>query len=176
MLTIDEEDKMNLVDIAESTLEHDYISFTFDYEENLVEKQIFLGQELQPVNLKSDSAFNGYVDYLAYKDDLGIIVDWKTGKFRKDPNFAQLELYAIWMFQKYSQLTEIDLLFFYVEHNGFEIKTVKPVDVDEMKDELTTIIDIIETTEEFEINESRHCSSCQFYNTCIEKFGIGLKD
>jgi len=169
---IDETEKMNLVEIAEATLEHDYVSFTFDFDCNLVEKQIFLGSELKPAKTKDEAAFVGYVDYIAFKDDFGIIIDWKTGKAKSEPNFSQLELYAIWLFQHQPQLTEIDLLFFYVEHNEFVIKTVKPEDVTEMKNELVDVIEIIEDTKEFEINESSHCSKCQFFNTCIEKFGI----
>ena len=173
---IDEEEKMNLVNVAEASLENEFIVFTFDFDINMVEKQIFLGADLEPVEIKADAAFVGYLDYSAYKDDLGVIVDWKTGKFRKKPNFSQLELYGIWLFQKKPQLTEIDLVFYYVEHNELVVKTITPKDINDMKNELTTMIDIIENTEEFKINESKQCSDCKFYNTCVEEFGIAQMD
>lgn len=49
---IDEHEKMNLVDIAESALMHEYVSFTFDFDHNMIEKQIFLGSKLEPVSVK----------------------------------------------------------------------------------------------------------------------------
>jgi CRISPR/Cas system-associated exonuclease Cas4 (RecB family) len=171
---IDENEKMNLVDIAENTLIHEYVNFTYDFDCNLIEKQIFLGSKLEPVKIKKEAAFVGYIDYIAFKEDLGIIIDWKTGKYNKNPNFSQLELYAIWLFQHQVKLTEIDLIFFYVEHNALVNKTVTREDVEEMKNELTNAIDIIEHTKEFEINESKRCLRCQFYNTCIKEFGIKI--
>jgi CRISPR/Cas system-associated exonuclease Cas4 (RecB family) len=171
---IDEQEKMNLVDIAENTLTHEYVSFTFDFDLNMIEKQIFLGSKLEPVSVKNEAAFVGYIDYIAAKDDLGIIIDWKTGKHKEDPNFAQLELYAIWLFQKKPQLTEIDLIFFYVEHDALVNKTVTRKNVEEMKEDLTSVIEIIEHTEEFEISESKNCVRCQFYQNCIKEFGIKI--
>jgi CRISPR/Cas system-associated exonuclease Cas4 (RecB family) len=171
---IEEEEKMNLVNVAENALENEYIGLTFTYDFNRVERQIFLGPELEPFEKKAGCAMTGYVDYYAFKDDFGAIVDWKTGKFRKDPCFSQLKLYAIWLFQKQPQLTEIDLVFYYVEHEELVVKTVTKMDIVDMMEELTTKIDTIENTTEFEINETKFCSDCQFYNTCIEEFGIGL--
>jgi hypothetical protein len=166
--------KMDLVDCADQTLEHELISFTYDFETNMVESYISLDKNLCPTKVKEKSALGGYIDYYAVQDDYGMLVDWKTGKSHSDPNYSQLELYAIWTFQKFPQIQEIDLVFFYVEHNKFALKTITPDDVEDLKLELMSKIDIIENTDEFQINETKQCLKCPFFNTCMDQFGINV--
>ncbi len=171
---VEAEDKMDLVDRADIVLNHEYISMTYDFETNKVESPIYLNKDLEPTPTKGSSALGGFVDYYAVQDDFGIIVDWKSGKHRDDPEYLQLELYAIWLFQKYPNIVEVDLVFFYVEHNKFSMKTITPEDVVDLKRELMMKIDLIENTEEFEINPSKHCVKCPFFNTCVEEYNISF--
>lgn len=164
--------KMDLIEYADKTLEHDLISFTYTFDTNMVESYISLDRNLEPTKIKDKSALGGYIDYYATQDDYGILVDWKSGKYHEEPNYSQLELYAIWAFQKFPHVNEIDLVFFYVEHNKFAIKTITPDDVEGLKLDLMAKIEIIENTEEFHTNESKHCVKCPFFNTCMEQFFI----
>lgn len=171
---VDTNDKMNLIDCADKILENEYISISYNFDVNKIESYICLDSDLIPTNSKDKSALSGYVDYYAVQDDFGMIVDWKTGKYNTNPSYDQLELYSIWLFQKYPQLTEIDMVFFYAEHNKFELKTIKPADVKKLKDDLKSKIDTIENTTIFNTSESRHCVKCAFFNTCLEKFNINV--
>lgn len=169
---IDTDDKLNLVDHADTTLENEYIAMSYDFDNNHIEHYISLDKNLEPNTKKARSAISGYVDYFAIQDDFAMIVDWKTGKYRKEPDFTQLELYAIWLFQSHTQIKEIDIVFYYVEHNKFVMKTVTPDDVEFLKNDLMEKIDVIENTDTFKINETKHCLHCPFFNTCADEFGI----
>lgn len=163
---LDINDKLTLIDHADTSLENEYISLSFDFEKNHIEKYISLNKDLEPNTSKDKSAFNGYIDYVAVHEDFAMIVDWKTGKYRPSADYAQLEIYAIWLFQTHPEIKEIDLVFYYVEHNKFIMKTINPTDVETLKLDLKEKINIIENTEEFLLTESRHCPQCPFFNAC----------
>jgi len=168
---IDVDDKLHLVECADNTLDNEYISMTYDFETTDVERQINLNQYLKPSN-KARAALSGYVDYMAVQDDFAVVVDWKSGKHREKPNYSQLELYAIWIMGKYTGVNEIDMIFYYVEHDKMSVKTVTRDEVIDFKDRLENSIDIIENTETFEISETKQCIHCKFCNTCMDKYGI----
>lgn len=165
-------DKLNLVEHADTTLENEYIGMTYDFDTNLIESYISLDKKLTPNKIKNKSAISGYIDYCAVQDDYGIIIDWKSGKYKTKQHFTQLEIYSIWLFQKYPSITEIDLVFYYVEHNKFIMKTITPNDIKTLKTDLTNKIDTIENTSSFITNESKYCVQCPFFNTCIDEFNI----
>ncbi len=166
------EDKLELIEFADISLEHEYISMTYDFDKNHIEQYISLDNNLNVNTSKSNSCFSGYIDYYAIHDDFAIIVDWKTGKFKENPNFEQLELYAIWLFQKYPEITEIDLVFFYAEHNKFIMKTITPDIINSIKNDIMDKIKIIENTNEFLISETKQCLHCPFCNTCMDQYDI----
>lgn len=165
---VDVNDKLNLIEYGDLALENELIQMTFDFETTMIEKSLLLDMELKPTNSKSNSALNGFCDYYAVYDNYALIVDWKSGKHHKEPNFAQLELYAIWIIQTHPEITEIDLMFYYVEHNKFELKTITSDDLIILKNDLSNKIKIIEETSSFIKTESKFCNDCPFLNTCIE--------
>lgn len=167
------DDKLNLVQCADITLENEFVSLSYDFDTNKIESYIALNKYLEPNTKKSNTAIGGYVDYYAVQDDYAMIIDWKTGKYKESQHYSQLELYAIWLFQKFPEVNEIDLVFYYVEHNKFNIKTITPNDVMDLKIGLAEQIDLIEETNEFHTNETKQCASCKFFNTCMETYGIG---
>jgi|SaaInlStandDraft_4_1057021.scaffolds.fasta_scaffold68810_2 CRISPR/Cas system-associated exonuclease Cas4 (RecB family) len=169
---VDTDDKLNLVEYADSTLENEYIGLTYDFNINMIEAYISLDKNLEPARNKALSVIGGYIDYFAIQDDYAMMVDWKTGRYHSHPRYTQLELYAIWLFQSYPEITEIDLVFYYVEHNKFNIKTVVPSDVETLKNELMDKIDFIENTDTFNTNDSIHCIKCPFFNTCMDEYGV----
>lgn len=162
------DEKMKLTDMADDTLNHEYIMLTYDFDINSIETYISLDKNLEPTRSKIENAIGGYVDYFAIKDTFGTVIDWKSGKARKCPDFSQLELYAIWLFQKYPDLDELDLVFFYVEHNTLEFKTITPNDVFSLKNDLIYKIDTIEKTHTFSKKESDKCVECPFFNSCLK--------
>lgn len=166
-------DKMHLIDCANHALDNDYIKFSYDFDINMIESYIALNNKLNPIKVKEPSILNGYIDYFAVKDNYAVIVDWKSGKFRSDTNYFQLKLYALWLIQKYPKITEIDLVFYYVEHDKIKLKIVTPQKIFSFKNNLIEKINFIENTTEFHTNESKLCKKCPFIITCMEHNGIG---
>lgn len=160
------DDKLHLTEMAEKTLENEYINLSFDFDHNLVEAKMYLNHKMSESESKSNAAFVGYIDYCAVQDDFAMIIDWKTGKYRDTPSYDQLELYAIWLLDKYPNIQEFDLLFYYVEHDKFSIKTVGRVEVENFKTSLKKKISLIENTESFKPNINKHCEVCAYFNTC----------
>lgn len=171
---IDIDDKLNLIDSAEETLSNEYVSISYDFDVNGVERPVYLNHDMKP-SKKAGCAMLGYIDYFAVHQDFGMIIDWKSGKYRDNPFYDQLELYGIWLMEKYPDVNEVDLVFYYVEHDKFSVKTVTRDDVDTFKKNLIANIDVIEIEEEFAPKPSKSkCLHCPFFDTCSEEFGIML--
>lgn len=169
---IDISDKLILVDIAETALDNPYVQLSFDFDIHGIEKKIFLSEDMKP-SKQSNSIMMGYIDYFAIHDDVAIIIDWKSGKYRPEASYEQLELYAIWVLEKYPDINEIDLIFYYVEHDKLSIKTISKNEISSFKDNLLSNISTIENTTEFNPTPSkRACLHCAFFNTCSDEFGI----
>lgn len=172
--TLDIDDKMKLMEDAEETLSNDYVSMTYDFTTTKVENEIRFNFNLLPTDFKKDVPFaiRGYVDYYAIEGEVGVLIDWKSGHLQEKSNYNQLELYALWIFQNYPKVKEIDMLFFYVEHQKFNIKTVTLEDVAIFRNNLASDMSMIENTKEFNITPSKSCEYCQFLNTCRDKYNI----
>jgi hypothetical protein len=162
-------DKLKLVADADKALENELIILSFNFNTTEIEIPMLLDADLNPILEKSKAAISGFVDYYAVHDDYGLIVDWKSGKHRGNPDFSQLELYAIWVLQKHPQLSEIDLMFYYIEHDKFELKTITTEHVATLKYDVSNKIKIIESTEVFLTTKSQHCTDCAFLNSCEEQ-------
>jgi CRISPR/Cas system-associated exonuclease Cas4 (RecB family) len=171
---VDVYDKLHLAECAEKTLSNDYVAISYDFDTNGIEKQIFLSKKMTPSN-NARAAMKGYIDYYAVHDDFAMIIDWKSGKYRPDANYDQLELYAIWVLERHPEITEIDLVFYYVEHNKFSVKTVEASEVESFKKKIVENVDIIENEENFNPTPSkRSCLHCAYFDTCSEEHGIML--
>jgi len=168
--TVEIDDRLKLIENAEDTLENEYVSLTLGFEVTGVEKEIRLDSDLLPTN--GDYIVNGYVDYYAVDKELATIIDWKSGQYRPTQKFKQLELYALWVFQNYPEVKEVDLLYYFVEEQKYAFKTVTLEDVIDFRENLGVSINAIEATDEFDINPSKSCEYCKFINTCRDKYNI----
>ena len=166
------EDKMNLIESAENALSDEYITMTYEFDVTKVENELRLDFDLLPTTFDKEFAIKGFVDYYAVDGEVGIIVDWKSGNYQEESKYDQLELYALWVFQTYPNVKEIDLLFYYIEHNKFNLKTVTLEDAVEFRENLSDSIIEIEKTKEFTINPSKSCQYCKFLETCRDKYDI----
>ncbi len=78
-----------------------------------------------------DFDFIGYVDWLVQPHERPhsmIIVDWKSGKVRKD--FDQLDRYAWLVFENFPKVMRVLGLFAYVKHDVIKTKTYNRSDAD----------------------------------------------
>lgn len=166
------EDKLKLVESAETALKNELILLSFSFDVTNVESYISLDSKLDVVAGKSKTAIGGYIDYVAVHDNYAIIVDWKSGRYNETPNYSQLELYSIWLINKFPDVTKMDLVFYYVEHDVLSLKTITNNEVVDFKSDLVNEIIKIENTDTFHTNVSARCNSCKFINTCMALYGI----
>jgi len=80
---------------------------------NTREVKFGLDNTLTPGEYSKTSLFRGFIDFVCIKDDMLILVDWKTGKLKetKYQDFTQLLLYAVYFFLKYSMIKLRYLMF-----------------------------------------------------------------
>lgn len=160
-------DKLDLINKADRVFENDYINMTFEYDITGVERNIKLCENLMPTTTK-DFLIKGYIDYFAVHKSIAVIVDWKSGKSHENPSYEQLELYAIWLLEKYNDITEVDLIFYYIEHDEFRLKTITQKEIKEFKNKLLNQINDIEVEEDFLPNPSTHCTFCPYFTQCVD--------
>jgi len=117
-------------------------------------------------NEKENILIRGFIDFLAIKDDIAIIVDWKTGKFKEDQNEMQLIIYSIWIFLKFPNVKKIEAYFYFVEHNKYVLRTYYREQLNELIKKMVEYIKPVENESKFDKNISPLCDWCPF-----KKFG-----
>ena len=127
--------------------------------------------ELVPYD-SNDVVLRGFIDaaYTFGKDDVCMLVDWKSGKYKKEEqqSYAQLLWYSLGLFSKNPYLKKILLVFAYVEHNKINTKVVQRKDLHKYKKALFDKIQKIEQATEFPKEITGLCSYCDFVEVCSE--------
>lgn len=133
-----------------------------------------LDTRLNPCNYFDDNAMlRGKIDFTIKDGNRLIVVDWKTGKVKTQENMSndQVLLYAIWGFNMFSDVDEIQADYVYVEHNDYYSFTFKREDYKNFTKNYATKIKKIETEQEFRKNVGRLCDWCDYkkQNICDGK-------
>lgn len=77
-----------------------------------VERKVALNRKVQPCGFfDKDVWWRGVLDYHAIQGCVAQIVDYKTGK--RKPNWAQLHLFAIWIFANYPKVSTVSMEFYW---------------------------------------------------------------
>ena len=126
--------------------------------------------KLVPCEFSDEKAiFRGRIDLLG-KDT---IIDYKTGKFKDNQDFTQLEWYAIWLFLKNPDLGKIKISFLYVEHLKENSKVYYK---ENLKNLIKNFLEQIKPVFAFERepknipNRTWKCDYCQFKSECDKDF------
>lgn len=99
------------------------------------------------------------------------LVDWwrKSGKY-KDPKwqeYDQLMFYAIYFFQRYSNINTIKISYVYIEHEDMENDIILERQyLNRYIDELMQLINNAENDDVFVKNPGRLCEYCDFRSHC----------
>ena len=99
-------------DMGMSFLHHDYILGH--------EVEFGMDKKFNPVNYNSnDAMLRGKIDFLAKEKRKAIVVDWKSGKVRDQRYMSneQTMLYAVWCFNMFDDIDEVESHYVYVEHD-----------------------------------------------------------
>ena len=159
------EDKMDLIENAHLSLEDEIFKEYFDYELTEIERFVGYDENLNP-SFSKPYLMKGFIDFYGVNENKGFIIDWKSGNLKNNPQFDQLLLYAIWLFERYDELETIDLIFYYIEHQKYNKQTVDRNQVKEFKGAILEIINKIENENEFKKVESNACDYCPFKSRC----------
>ena len=156
--------------IANKFLETDIAKEIF-FGDSVREYDFGLTKDLKPTKYNDKEAlFRGSIDYIFTTDKLNLI-DFKTGKAKEQKwqSFDQLMFYAIYFFQKYPNINEINISYVYVEHENYHNSII--LERQYLKNyisQLLTLIKNVETDTEFKKNESKLCDWCEFKEYCTK--------
>jgi len=131
------------------------------------EEGMGLTEDLEPIRFSKDAMLRGYIDFYTIIGDTMIIVDYKSGR-SKDPRFQdynQLMYYAIFMFQKYSKIQKIKIMYIYIEHNVDNALVLERKYLDNYVKTLHDNIQNVETSN-FEKKETKLCEWCDYEEFC----------
>jgi len=138
------------------------------------EQEMFLGQDLKPVDCLEDSLIRGFIDLIIWdeKTNSCYIFDWKTGGKSKEAlkkwpkSKDQLELYAIWAHETYGA-EYIECAFVYVEHSHMAKYAFEASEIPALKKKFNDKINNIESDEKFGKNLTQLCAWCDFKELCL---------
>ncbi len=119
-------------------------------------------------NEDGEVIFRGYIDKIIREEDLLILIDYKTGKYRPDMKFTQLMYYGISLFSKLP-FDKILMMNVFVEHNQVNKQVLHRADIKKYQKALLTNIRSIETSETWEKNETALCNWCEFQDVCLKE-------
>ena len=118
----------------------------------------------------------GYIDAAFVKpgktedeEDVLILVDWKSGKYKEPDNqtWDQLLWYSLGLFSK-MPFNKIILAYVYVDHEKMNLKTVYRSEIEKYKQALYNTVDEIETCTNFIKHESPLCDYCDHQEICVK--------
>lgn len=82
--------------------------------EHATERKIALNRAMQPCGFfDKDVWFRGIIDYSKRKDNMAVLVDYKTGK--PHSKFQQLKLFALHTFAEHPQVDTVDVRFYWTK-------------------------------------------------------------
>jgi RecB family exonuclease len=121
----------------------------------------------------NDVIFRGYIDKIIRKDDTLILIDYKTGKYKKDMKWDQLLYYGISLFNM-MPYDKIVLMNVFVDHLKFNKTVLNRSDIKKYQKALLTNITTIEKDQDFNKNETALCDWCEYREICLSE-NEGLK-
>lgn len=138
------------------------------------ELKIGLDTRLQICNYFDDKAMlRGKIDFAIKDGNKLIVVDWKTGKVKEQAYMSndQVLLYAIWAFNMFPDVIEVQADYVYVEHNDFYSFNFKRDDYKNFTRNYASKIKAIETEEMFNKKTGPLCAYCDYFkqNYCTGK-------
>lgn len=133
------------------------------------QKEVKIGIDLKdkkliPCSFSDECLYRGVIDVL-YNNT---ILDYKSGKYRKDQSWSQLKYYALWLFLN-SDYEEINVSYIFIEHNLENSMTIHRKEVNNISKELITDIYSLMQYDENPIeicNVSWRCPYCSVRKFC----------
>jgi len=101
-------------------------------------------------------------DFLAMKNDLAMVVDYKTGKVRDYAGFGgQLHLGAWVLFNIRPEIQTVNNAYLYLEHkHTVSIKLERDKDMNKLTDHFLEVFDTINSEKNFDEKKNKNCYFC----------------
>ena len=110
----------------------------------------------------NNTLFKGKIDFLFKKENTLYMIDWKSGKYKEEQNYNQLQLYSIWGFLQDKSIQTILCSYVYLEHNVENLIEFKRDELQKNIEMLESMIQNIEHDIKFIKNETMQCEYCDF--------------
>lgn len=158
------------LDFINSELGQKYIN-----NERESEIEFGLTENFEPTSYRSkDAIIKGKIDCIVVVDGNVYVLDWKSGKYKEEKyqSYEQVIIYAIYIFQRYQYINELNLAYVYVEH-GLENKFIaKREYLDNYINMIKSNIEMIERDEYFNKSVSVLCKWCEYSEYCEKDINI----
>jgi putative RecB family exonuclease len=149
----------------------DYFSTHSPFKDNTIaiEKKILVS--LDP---EGKYIVQGYIDRLVHDKETNIfeIHDYKTGNFLKNQEELdkdrQLALYSIGIKNSFPEVKDVHLIWHFLAFNKKMISKRTDEELEQLKQKVISLINKIESTQEFIANTSALCNWCEFKGYCNE--------
>ena len=132
------------------------------------EYTFYLDSNFKEVPTKDESLYNGVIDYVGRFNKSLLLVDWKSGQTQNSASFDQLEFYSLWAFNKFNKINRVNCFLMFVEQNKFKNLTIQKKDQEKIQDKYKSMIEKINTTDQFLKNRSSKCEWCPYQLDCIK--------
>jgi CRISPR/Cas system-associated exonuclease Cas4 (RecB family) len=123
-----------------------------------------LNREL--VNYWNKTAFfRGSADLYLTRDDLGIIIDYKSGKDKsEEPDFGtnQAKMYAIYMFLKFPEIQTVKAAFFFIEHGTKKSIDFSRDNLDDYINYFVELTNVVEGDTSYRKEVNALCDWCSY--------------
>jgi ATP-dependent helicase/DNAse subunit B len=130
------------------------------------EQNFYLDANFKIVEKKSESTYNGIIDYVGQFNRMILLVDWKSGSTQTLASLDQLMFYASWAFAKFPGTIKVKCYLMFIEQNEFKHITVTRAMLKEIQDKYRQKVATIESTTEFKKCRNDKCQWCAFATDC----------
>jgi len=125
------------------------------------------------IDLNSDGKYlvQGYIDRLVHNKENNVfeIHDYKTGAIKSQSDLdkdRQLALYSLGVRKSFDNVEDVHLIWHFLNHDK-QLSSKRTIEqLKQLKQEIITLIDKIESTTEFPSNPGCLCRWCEFQKTC----------
>jgi len=148
-----------------------YFQKNYPFKDNTVAVEKLVLVNLDPIGKYK---LQGYIDRLVHNKETNIfeIHDYKTGQLKTQEEVdkdRQLALYSIGIKNEFPEARDIKLVWHYLDFNEKRESKRTIEQLEQLKQEIISLIDKIEQTNEFPASPGILCKWCEFRKYCKDK-------
>lgn len=156
----------NLLSIGESRKSDIHCEKGFSFLEDWIAIDKYINKEDEEY---LECIMRGFIDLLILGSSSAVVIDYKTGKAKdmRYQSWEQSELYALWVMSKYSNIKNVKVIYYYIEHDTVNSKIYTRDELTVLRTKFAKRLDKIENEIEFPKNVTKLCTWCDYYKQGI---------